>query len=74
MIKRCTFRDCSIYTFGRPPSCSYLPSFNHHSCFSGRAMVLRDSLAQLEAKMDASYLTRMIRQSLFGDHLAAYAE
>lgn len=39
-----------------------------------RAMILRDSLTKLETKIDPSFLTKTIRYSLFGDHLAAYTE
>ena len=36
--------------------------------------MMRDHISHIEAKIDSVYLTRMIRISLFGDHLAAYAE
>lgn len=37
-------------------------------------MMLRDSILHIDPKMDSVYITKMIRVSLFGDHLAAYAE
>ncbi len=36
--------------------------------------MLRETVSQIEDKIDSTYLTRMVRVSLFGDHLAAYAE
>ena len=37
-------------------------------------MMLKETISQIETKIDSTYLTRMVRVSLFGDHLAAYAE
>ena len=37
-------------------------------------MILRDTLAKLDAKFDPVFLTKTLRVTLFNEHLAGYAE